>query len=101
MSNSTELHPNQPEPTSVGAFLLARIAEDEARNVASDCICSTRVWHNNPDCPKRIEAEVDAKGAIVEQHREMVSRAGGLHEAVRILAAVYADHPDYDETWRP
>ena len=25
----------------------------------------------------------------------------GLEFAVRRLAAVYADHPDYDEAWRP
>lgn len=28
-------------------------------------------------------------------------RAVGLGEAVRLLAVRYADHPDYDEAWRP
>jgi hypothetical protein len=66
--------------------------------------------------PARVLAECEAKRRIVE---DMVSsiewagsadcpdpapylrRVGTLQEVIRLLAIPYADHPDYDETWKP
>lgn len=68
----------------------------------------------------RVLAECEAKRRIVEELEETQHTMGGLEEEgdfeaalgwadaaralerpVRLLAAVYADHPDYDEAWRP
>jgi hypothetical protein len=89
-------------------FLLARIAEDERR------------WGNpafvrlvGPDLSEfvvRTRAECAAKRAIVEGHAESweLGKADYLEgvwrsedHTIRLLAAVYADHPDYLEEWRP
>lgn len=65
--------------------------------------------------PARVLADVAAKRAIVDAFVEYrdelagapgaemrdVGRMEGLEEAVRHLAAVYADHPDYDQEWTP
>lgn len=81
-------------------FLAARIAEDEAVR-----------WQ-----PARARAEYAAKRAIVEFHvrqdwlpegRDECSVCGcaDCHsvawpcETLRILAAIHADHPDYDASW--
>lgn len=65
-------------------------------------------WH-----PARVLAECEAKRRIVAQHRpgkegdtcEMCTSGGPDAQGwpcdtVRYLAAVYADHPDYDLDWR-
>jgi len=50
--------------------------------------------------PARVLAECEAKRRIVEELREAFgSRRVGL--IFRQLALPYADHPDYDERWRP
>lgn len=61
--------------------------------------------------PARVLAECAAKRTIVERFVEIepiaavspggpiVGAMNGLHLAVRSLAAVYADHPDYDTAW--
>jgi hypothetical protein len=62
--------------------------------------------------PARVLAEVDAKRRIVERFelrdREFdladptsMALAASMHEALVLLALPYADHPDYDEAWRP
>lgn len=63
--------------------------------------------------PARVLAEVEAKRAIVdvyalnernddgEDYEYASGWAQGLGEAVRHMATVYSDHPDYDESWRP
>jgi hypothetical protein len=56
--------------------------------------------------PARVLAEVAAKRAIVKEFEVAQSEypsayAGGLETAVRFLATVYADHPDYDPAWQP
>lgn len=63
--------------------------------------------------PGRVLAECAAKRAIVdvlqafesalgEQSGErMIGTLNGLRIAAKELATVYADHPDYDEAWRP
>lgn len=63
--------------------------------------------------PSRVLADVETKRAILVDHEPMSPRADGLTlcamcewepwpcRTVRHLAAVYADHPDYDEAWKP
>lgn len=54
---------------------------------------------------RQIVAEYEARSRDVElmlgpdtvRQREW----SGLHLAVRLLATAYADHPDFDESWRP
>jgi hypothetical protein len=104
-------------------FLLARIAEDEK-------IGHSREWHEEMcdwcspdpddggrfpcDCkvPARVLAECAAKRRIVEANRHWggvadanweqrdAGVADGLEDAMRLLAAVYDSHSDYDEAWR-
>lgn len=59
--------------------------------------------------PARVLAECQAKRRIVEMwstrneqsdHPTIGAHATGLSLAIRALAAVYADHPDYDGAWR-
>ena len=74
-------------------------------------------WHDEYDLlcvePVRMIAEVAAKREVIALHQTSQERdrlldrvilpsvevALGL--AVKHLAAVYADHPDYDPAWRP
>lgn len=52
----------------------------------------------------RVLAEVESKRKLIEQH---VGYYGGGDDefwpvqTLRLLALPYADHPDYDEAWRP
>lgn len=57
--------------------------------------------------PERVLAEVEAKRRIVEQcthdgRMEPTEDSDDILDwlTLRHLAAVYADHPDYDEAWR-
>ncbi|CAI9417307.1 DUF6221 family protein [Nocardioides sp. T2.26MG-1] len=103
-------------------FLLARIAEDERDG------CPCRFVDEDRDiCDDRWRAECGAKRQIIALHEqgdgvsyrgtEFCSRctASGEYPAddaytdeqnwpcptLRALAAVYADHPDYRQEWRP
>lgn len=63
--------------------------------------------------PARVLAECKAKRRIVAQHKPWSDDDSTLHLChdsladdtdcveLRALAAVYADHPDYREEWRP
>jgi hypothetical protein len=64
--------------------------------------------------PAHVLREVAAKRAIIAEYEasaEFMNRpenrhipAGephGLYTALKILAAVYSDHPDYDPAWKP
>ncbi|HWU23250.1 MAG TPA: DUF6221 family protein [Nocardioides sp.] len=101
-------------------FLRDRLDEDAegANNIHDrqsdayldgDCIC---------EYPARVIAEVEAKRRVVqalgsaevslrntepgrEPHELMTGAANSLRAAVRMLAAVYVDHPDYRAEWRP
>jgi Family of unknown function (DUF6221) len=86
------------------AFLNARLAEDEA---------TARTIHDmaHPDTAMftmRQVREVEAKGSILALHYPMPGRHPGLcghdqHElpcpTLRILTAVYSDHPAYRQEW--
>lgn len=93
-------------------FLLARLAEDET--IARD-------WRHNRDKveihgggtgyerlvnPDHVLADVEAKRAVLR----LLDQIGGHYEPNsarvvpnirRLLAAPYADHPDYDQEWTP
>jgi hypothetical protein len=99
-------------------FLLARIAEDEA--VARDWPDDrTLFWADDQPVvdtlghviyqPRtRVLAECEAKRRLLEWHRQYdTDERGEPHgredqcPAWRLLASVYADHPDYRKEWRP
>jgi hypothetical protein len=106
-------------------FLLARIAEDEdeARianagyylRYSFDRLDQRVVDHLSRHAPARVLAECEAKRRIVAEHPDYggygescetcADSAEDLRpwpcETLLALAAVYADHPDYDEAWRP
>lgn len=103
-------------------FLLARIAEDEEMAEAVHRgRWNSRVALLDPDLyghvirqhPDRILAECEAKRGIVALHDDLLKReldhrdqsafgADLMHgDVLRALAAVYADHPDYREEWKP
>ena len=103
-------------------FLLARIAEDEDRNNPDpDPSGSCDYLHGVHYDSARVLAECAAKRAIIELHAPIslpgvkgkeagcplcgnYERGYGWETAgpcgtLRALAAVYADHPDYQPEW--
>ena len=89
---------------TLAEFLLARIAEDE--QVARSSLATHEEgepwgYGHLPDdgphiarwSPARVLAECAAKREIVERFVAW--------DAVRLLAAPYSAHPDYDKDWRP
>lgn len=103
------------------AFLLARIAEDEA-------VARTASWTGSIDFggedalaadqsgisrhiarwdPARVVAECTSKRALLDHHATTDAGECGIcadgHKGycwtVRLLAAPHADHPDYDPAW--
>jgi hypothetical protein len=104
-------------------FLLARIAEDEDAARAADAPYflydldgkgADQFAHIARHDPPRVLAECEAKRRIVEacgdiwepnDHRWMsdtdADYHAGLEVAARFLAAIYADHPDYRQEWKP
>lgn len=106
--------------TELTDFLLARITEDEALALIAQTEeehqidawhtlgCEVRQGDSECDCgvPARVLAECDAKRRIVERHpRDHASCATYWDRetcaALLDLAAVYADHPDYQQEWKP
>jgi len=82
---------------TLAEFLLARIAEDEARVVA-ECEAKRRILklHHPPGFVFDADGmEWNDYDICHEDHEDMPC------ELVRILALPYADHPDYEEGWRP
>ena len=101
-------------------FLIARIAEDEyATSLTYEtCFvgkiegCGSRYDLALRMNPARVLAECEAKRRIVEHlspavdyDRDRFIVMSTLERAatatLRDLAAIYADHDDYDESWRP
>ena len=87
-------------------FLLARIAEDEA---------SIHAGSGGRYGPDRIRVECEAKRRIVERMTEYCWGSGRIQSeprppcgvcsrvgcvTLRALALPYADHPDFDSTWK-
>lgn len=103
-------------------FLLARIDEDASRRLAYwhtlDCPVADGVLDEcSCGSQARILAECEAKRRIVMAHSTddgfgevMDPSCSGTYDpgyeypedcaTLRALAAVYADHPDYNEAWR-
>lgn len=94
-------------------FLFARIAEDEAQ--AREAIAERKRVTRDGDEPddrfaywpdlgapavvvggERVIAECEAKRRIVEEAQRAI-----WFPYIRFLAAVYSDHPDYREEWKP
>lgn len=99
---------------TITEFLLARIADDEAEATAAHWArCGSMGWDDSTPCdcglPERTLAECEAKRRIVAD-RVRIDRSANEdewsmgysdanHDALRALAAVYADHPDYNPAW--
>ena len=89
-------------------FLLARIAEDES---------AATEWGVKGERARaaRLCAETQAKRRLLNEYRardeDVALMLGpdsrrqrqwaGLHLATKVLAAIYSDHPDYRDEWRP
>lgn len=94
---------------TITEFLLARIADDES--VGRDWEHLARFGGNKVSIyggglgyerlinPARVQAECAAKRAVISLCEEYVV-SDVEHEVLRTLAAVYADHTDYDPAWR-
>lgn len=95
-------------------FLKARLDDIDA-DAAHDRDCAIVRMHPEGWCdcdvPARVLADVAAKRLIVDQCASIVS-AGTMdpfedgapdlaYEVLQLLALVYADHPDYQEKWKP
>ena len=97
------------------AFLNARYDEDEAVARGGDDRSPDVTLRLDDDLrwvsitPARVLAEVAAKREVIR----LAERAGDYHEtvlngfaaamegALRLFALPFADHPDYQERWRP
>lgn len=103
---------------NITEFLLARIAEDEAEAHAADARFDYEGgWRS--EHVERVLRECAAKRAIMDIHSDRDGDCarcsdyawfaildGGEHEefpcpTIRHLAAVYADHQDYQPEWAP
>ncbi len=69
-------------------FLLARIAEDQV--------------HAELDQDRRDLAECEAKRRIIENLRPFGATrwSRAAEQTLKLLTLPYADHPDYNESWR-
>ena len=107
----------------LAAFVLARVAEDEASARGSVADAGTgRTLGVPPEwlhgVAARVLAECEAKRRIVESAVRDLAKADArdadqivrsfsagaafvAHNTLLTLAAVWADHPDYRPEWRP
>lgn len=98
-------------------FLRARLDDDEAvARAAEGRVDELMGWievgipeaerHVYRHDSARVLAEVDAKRRIVDGQADADPHSGYItatftaEDALRLLALPYADHPDYDESWR-
>lgn len=95
---------------SITDFLLARIAEDEARAGwarLGDTRWETDNYGQDFLTPTAVKAECVAKRAIIEScygdHEDAMASKNDSTEAASevlyALAAVYKDHSDYQQEW--
>ncbi|MBM7847444.1 DUF6221 family protein [Arthrobacter roseus] len=99
---------------SITEFLLARIVADEGVALVDSIEMSRSAITIQFDCgtqelftPTRALAECAAKREIVELHRIGVDPCDAHDlmfnsiecETIHTLAAIYADHPDYQQEW--
>jgi hypothetical protein len=106
---------------TVTEFVLARIAEDEARATrASSAVASWPMvaneaarlsadagWHVLDHNPARVLAQCAAMRKIVEMFQTARPAMGewesdyasAAYDAVRALASIWSDHPQFDPAW--
>lgn len=68
------------------------------------CALEVDAGHIARHDPARVLAECEAKRRIVERHSSCDDVSFGdasICPEIVTLAAIYADHPDYQEAWRP
>lgn len=95
-------------------FLLARLAQDEAEINEARISESPDWWEPSCWSRKRALAEIKAKRRIVEHHSlvefadgrvvcDVCSESGTWDpypcRTLQMIAAVYEDHPDYNNEW--
>ncbi|WP_107427538.1 DUF6221 family protein [Streptomyces glaucescens] len=106
---------SSPQATE-GAFALMDIVQNDPDTVQALSVF-TRTGARAPGEAERVLAEVDAKRDLLELHRQLEDSeemldfcatcdATGKYpeypcRTLRLLALPYADHPDYNEAWRP
>jgi hypothetical protein len=98
---------------TITEFLTARLDEDEAVARRADDFeveeftwasvdywCASNEEHGMRWSPRRVLADVAAKRAILGT---LLDEGGErmFDDIFRLLALPYAEHPDYDEGWRP
>lgn len=77
------------------------------RYVTCDYVSSEEGAHIARHDPARVLREVAAKRKLVRsieglvQHAYGYDSAGTVEEVLTPLAAIYSDHPDFNEEWRP
>ena len=82
-------------------FLRARLDEDEAADL-HERKCSAGYYGAPCTCGWRYRKvrEIEAKRAILDDHEsEDGPYFSGSYPALRRLAAIYSDHPDYRPEW--
>lgn len=96
-------------------FLLARIADQEAaarvdRAVDADPLVTRYATQALAECEAKRRIVEDLTAHLEADHAAMESpvasaswhaKATALKSVAYLLALSYADHPDYDEAWRP
>ena len=85
-------------------FLMARIAEDEAMAGSGWGRPESGRWCRSNEgrsmlTPQAVLAECESKRHLLDE--ALVWGQGCLDVMARYMAEVYADHPAYDEAWRP
>jgi hypothetical protein len=96
---------------NIAEFLEARIEEDEARagsgwSTLRDTRWETDNYGRNFLTPSAVLAECKAKRVLIEdwkrvtvEHRRAYYVDPPLAPVVAAFAAVYKDHPDYQQEW--
>jgi hypothetical protein len=109
--NTDDLHQRRPATGPLTAFLLARLVEDEEaartlllRGDVPPFESLTRTAdHRARHGPLRVIREVAAKRAVLQRWQEAEADAPDARALVltlvAALAAVFAEHPDFDPTW--
>jgi hypothetical protein len=80
-------------------FLTARLAED-----TKELAVAQRSWERVEDSCyysflSRVPAEIEAKRAIIRANRSSAVRPNP-NDTLLAIAAVYADHPDFNPAWK-
>ena len=76
---------------TLAEFLLARIAEDEE-------FFQSPHWRRQ-EISKQLLVDCEAKRRIVKDATAVPTIS--MRHVLRLLAMPYADHPDYNQEWRP